>query len=181
MFDIGFSELVVIGLIALIVLGPQRLPEVARTAGRWVGKARRFVESVKRDIDQEINSEDLAAFKDMRNELSETRSLLQKSADDTLTSLSRVKDDMGSVVTDVHDAAAAGLPAPALDAPETSPVTTPARKIAAKKPAAKKTTGKKPAIKKTAVKKAVAAKKPAKKKPAASSSRGPRGGKASKR
>ena len=50
MFDIGFSELVAVGLIALIVLGPKRLPEVARTAGRWMGQLRRFIADVKQDI-----------------------------------------------------------------------------------------------------------------------------------
>ena len=89
MFDIGFSEMIVIALIALLVLGPARLPEVARSAGRWVGKVRRFVENVKRDIDQEIKDEDLAAFRQMHAELSETRSLLQKSAAETLGSFTR--------------------------------------------------------------------------------------------
>ena len=176
MFDIGFSELVVIGLIALIVLGPQRLPEVARTAGRWVGKARRFVESVKRDIDQEINSEDLAAFKDMRNELSETRSLLQKSADDTLSSLSQAKDEMQTAATDIRDATVADLPAP--DVPAAAPAaakTRVSRKPAAKKPAARKTAPQ------TARRKTIAAKPPARKKPAAKSSAAARRGKAGKR
>src|SRR3989304_4556407 len=50
MFDIGFSELVVIGLIALIVLGPKRLPEVARTAGKWMGQLRRFLADGKLDL-----------------------------------------------------------------------------------------------------------------------------------
>ena len=47
MFDVGFSELVVIGIVALLVLGPQRLPEVARTAGRWMGRLRRLADEVK--------------------------------------------------------------------------------------------------------------------------------------
>lgn len=85
MFEFGFSEMVLIGLIALIVLGPKRLPEVARTAGQWVGKIRRFVENVKRDIDAEIKDEDLAAFKQMHAELNETRNLLQKSATETFS------------------------------------------------------------------------------------------------
>jgi sec-independent protein translocase protein TatB len=59
MFDIGFSELLLIGVIALLVIGPERLPKVARTAGMWVGRARRFVNSVRRDIEQEINAEEI--------------------------------------------------------------------------------------------------------------------------
>jgi sec-independent protein translocase protein TatB len=128
MFDIGFSELVVIGLIALIVLGPQRLPEVARTAGRWVGKARRFVENVKRDLDEEINSEDLAAFKEMHQELSETRGLLQKTATDTLSNFSEVQTEMQSVVAQPPEAPAAELPAPVAEAPLSPPVAEKKRK-----------------------------------------------------
>lgn len=59
MFDVGFWELVVIGIVALLVLGPERLPVVARTVGLWYGKARHFVGTVKADIDREIRAEEL--------------------------------------------------------------------------------------------------------------------------
>jgi len=59
MFDIGFWELTVIGVVALLVIGPEQLPRVARTAGMWVGRARRFVVSVKADIDRELAAEEL--------------------------------------------------------------------------------------------------------------------------
>lgn len=59
MFDIGFSELVLIAIVALLVIGPDRLPKVARTAGLWVGKMRGFVTSVKADIDQELAASEL--------------------------------------------------------------------------------------------------------------------------
>jgi len=59
MFDIGFLELVVIAVIGLIVIGPERLPDVARTVGKWVGRTRRFVLQVKTDIDREIRQEEL--------------------------------------------------------------------------------------------------------------------------
>ena len=50
MFDIGFSELVVIGLVALVVIGPERLPRVARTVGHLLGRLQRYVSDVKADI-----------------------------------------------------------------------------------------------------------------------------------
>jgi Tat protein translocase TatB subunit len=50
MFDIGIWELALIGVLALVILGPHRLPEVARTAGKWVGRMRQFVASVKSDF-----------------------------------------------------------------------------------------------------------------------------------
>ena len=59
MFDIGFWELTVVGVVALLVIGPERLPRVARTAGMWVGRGRRFVSSVKADIDRELAAEEL--------------------------------------------------------------------------------------------------------------------------
>lgn len=59
MFDVGFMELVLIGVVALLVIGPERLPKVARTAGLWLGKGRRFISSVKSDIEQELKAEEL--------------------------------------------------------------------------------------------------------------------------
>jgi sec-independent protein translocase protein TatB len=59
MFDIGALELILIGVVALLVLGPERLPKVARTAGLWVGRARRAFLSVKEEIDREIKAEEL--------------------------------------------------------------------------------------------------------------------------
>lgn len=59
MFDIGFWELALIGVVALLVVGPERLPGLARTAGMWVGRLRRFVSSVKSDIDRELRADEL--------------------------------------------------------------------------------------------------------------------------
>jgi sec-independent protein translocase protein TatB len=59
MFDIGFWELIFILVVTLLVVGPERLPRVARTAGLWLGKARGFVTSVKADIDKELAAEEL--------------------------------------------------------------------------------------------------------------------------
>ena len=59
MFEIGIWELVLIMVIALIVIGPERLPGMARNVGRWVGKARGMVRSVKAEIDRELAAEEL--------------------------------------------------------------------------------------------------------------------------
>lgn len=68
MFDIGFSELLVIGLVALVVIGPERLPKVARMAGQWLGKLNRYVSQVKQDIDRDIKLEELRKLQqDMRD------------------------------------------------------------------------------------------------------------------
>ncbi|SMF96919.1 sec-independent protein translocase protein TatB [Methylomagnum ishizawai] len=59
MFDIGFSELVLVGVVALLVFGPERLPRVAREAGLWIRKARSMVASVKSEIDHELQLQEL--------------------------------------------------------------------------------------------------------------------------
>ncbi|MES9906559.1 MAG: Sec-independent protein translocase protein TatB [Sedimenticola sp.] len=59
MFDIGFFELAIIGLVALLVVGPERLPKLAHTAGKWIGKGRSMISSVKAEIEKEIKTEEL--------------------------------------------------------------------------------------------------------------------------
>lgn len=80
MFDVGFSELVVVALVALIVLGPKRLPEVARTAGQWVARFRRFVADVKSDFDRELQHADLAELRKLKQELDDTRRLMEETS-----------------------------------------------------------------------------------------------------
>ena len=59
MFDIGFTEMMLIGIVALIVIGPERLPGVARTAGKYFGRLKRFMTSVKADVEQELRADEL--------------------------------------------------------------------------------------------------------------------------
>jgi len=59
MFDIGFWELLLIGVLTMIVVGPERLPGAAKTAGRWIGKTRRFIEGVKSDVEEEFDVSEL--------------------------------------------------------------------------------------------------------------------------
>jgi sec-independent protein translocase protein TatB len=63
MFDIGFSELIVIGIVALLVVGPQRLPKLARTAGHLLGRLQRYANQVKTDIKMEMAAEELKKIK----------------------------------------------------------------------------------------------------------------------
>jgi len=76
-FDVGFWELAIIAVIALLVIGPERLPKAARTAGLWVGRARRMVTDVKADIDREIREGDLAELKKAGEELKKTQSAVE--------------------------------------------------------------------------------------------------------
>lgn len=126
MFDIGFSELVVIALVALIVLGPKRLPEVARTAGQWMGKLRRFIADVKQDIDREMQQAELAELRNLKHELDETRRVMEETS--------------SKLLAEANVAAAAETPSiapapPAAPPPAAAPAasaTPPARKRAPK-------------------------------------------------
>ena len=80
MFDVSLSELLVIGLVALIVIGPKRLPEVARAAGRWAGRLRRFVSGVKQDLDRELHQVELSELRQLKQELDETRRVMEDSS-----------------------------------------------------------------------------------------------------
>ena len=84
MFDIGFWELTLIGVIALLVVGPERLPAMARSVGLWVGRIRRYVSHVKDDIEREIRAEELremmqesSSIESLEEELGETRDTLK--------------------------------------------------------------------------------------------------------
>jgi sec-independent protein translocase protein TatB len=81
MFDIGFTELLVIGIVALVVIGPERLPRVARTLGHLAGRMQRYVADVKADINREMELEDL---KKMRDSMQEAASSFQSSVQSEL-------------------------------------------------------------------------------------------------
>lgn len=108
MFDIGFSELVVVSLVALIVLGPKRLPEVARTAGRWVGQLRRFIADVKLDLDREIHSEELSELRKLKQELDSTRRLMQNTSGELVKGFTEISPDTAAPT--IHSPQPPGLP-----------------------------------------------------------------------
>ena len=60
MFDIGFAELMVVGVLGLIILGPERLPKAARTLGLLLGKARRTMSGIQQEIEREVRQQELA-------------------------------------------------------------------------------------------------------------------------
>lgn len=62
MFDVAFSEILLVAVVALVVIGPERLPKVARTLGLLVGRMQRYVHQVKRDIEHELHAQELARF-----------------------------------------------------------------------------------------------------------------------
>lgn len=95
MFDIAFSELLIIGIVALIVIGPERLPKVARTAGQWLGKLNRYVAQVKQDIDRDIKLEEL---RKLQQEMKETAQRYEILADETRREIEQEADHVKRVV-----------------------------------------------------------------------------------
>jgi sec-independent protein translocase protein TatB len=93
MFDISFTELMVIGAVALIVLGPEKLPRLARTVGHLAGRLQRYVADVKADINREMELEELRKMRDsmqqaatgfessVQSELNKTEADLNKSVE----------------------------------------------------------------------------------------------------
>jgi sec-independent protein translocase protein TatB len=92
MFEIGFWELIVVGVVALIVVGPEQLPGLARKGGFWLGKARRMIAEVKADVDRELHLEelkqtlrqqaDLREVKELADEVKSFRHEVEKELDD---------------------------------------------------------------------------------------------------
>ena len=81
MFDVGFSELIMVGLVSLLVIGPERLPKVARLAGFWIGKTRSMVASVKAEIKQELQEEELRQIFKEQADLQEFHTALNETTD----------------------------------------------------------------------------------------------------
>lgn len=85
MFDIGFSELVIVSLVALLVLGPERLPSTVRTVGMWVGRMRRALGNVQREISEELRIEEMRqAAKSKQEELEKQVGSMQRPFSDSL-------------------------------------------------------------------------------------------------
>ncbi len=88
MFDIGFTELILIGVVALLVIGPDRLPGAARVAGLWVGRIKRGFNTIKEDVERELGADEIR--RELHNEgiLDKERKMLKETADKANKALS---------------------------------------------------------------------------------------------
>jgi sec-independent protein translocase protein TatB len=90
MFDIGFSEMVVLAVVALVVLGPERLPKVAKQTGAWMGKLRRYVDDVKSDINRQM---ELSELRDLKTTVTDAAREFESSVSSTVSGLQSTLDD----------------------------------------------------------------------------------------
>lgn len=121
MFDIGFSELFVVALVALVVLGPERLPKAARFAGLWVRRARAQWYSVKAELENELAADELKrSLQATQAELREARDNLQRQGQALRDSVEGDGSDSGHG-TDATPAGGHQPPQPAADANDTPP------------------------------------------------------------
>jgi sec-independent protein translocase protein TatB len=127
MFDVGFSELVLTGVVALVVLGPERLPKVARTAGMWAGRARKFLSNVKADIDREMKAEELRQIVEKQAKSTGVHEIVEQ----TRSTVNEIKAGTAAAAAPVAEATqkadeavrAAALAAPSATVPAASPAT----------------------------------------------------------
>jgi sec-independent protein translocase protein TatB len=104
MFDIGFMELMLLGLVALLVVGPERLPKLAYTAGKWLGKGRGIISGIKAEIDKEIKTEELKQILEEQKKkmnpleevIEETSGALRDLQHETETTLRSAEKEHGS-------------------------------------------------------------------------------------
>jgi len=118
MFDIGFSELMVIAVVALIVIGPERLPKVARTVGHLFGRMQRYVNDVKTDISREMALDDL---RKLQASMQDTARSIEESVNQEVSAaeseMNRLSGETQSAMSDGQRPAVKNEPA----APEAEP------------------------------------------------------------
>lgn len=91
MFDIGFSEMMVLAVVALVVIGPERLPKVAKQAGEWMGKLRRYVDDVKSDINRQM---ELTELRKLQTQVTDAAKELGDSVQSTMTGMQSQLDEV---------------------------------------------------------------------------------------
>jgi sec-independent protein translocase protein TatB len=122
MFDIGFSELLLIAVVALVVIGPEKLPRVARTVGHLLGRMQRYVNDVKADINREMALDDL---RKLQASMQDTMQSVEQSVNDEMRSaeeqLNRITTEAEAAVNGSQATPAIGTEAPAASPAATTP------------------------------------------------------------
>ncbi len=131
MFDIGFSEIVVIGVVALVVIGPERLPKTARTLGHLFGRLQRYVSDVKADISREMELDELRKLqREMQGAAREFEQSVTTVAHDVKTGVQNVERELNDAASAPADGATSTTPAAPATFAETVPAAPPDRQAA---------------------------------------------------
>lgn len=97
MFDIGFTEMMIIGVVALVVIGPERLPKVAKQVGEWIGKLRRYVDDVKGDINRQMELDELRKLKSQVTDAAQSiKSSVESAVSETQSAVDSINSSLGS-------------------------------------------------------------------------------------
>lgn len=91
----GFAEMLIIGIVALLVIGPERLPSVARSAGKWIAKIKNFINSVKNDVEREFKTEELQKMlQQQQDELQSLKDVVNSKASSSDNSIQNEFDEI---------------------------------------------------------------------------------------
>lgn len=126
MFDVGFSELVLMAIVALVVLGPEKLPHAARVAGAWVGRIRRTVGNMQAEIEREVSAQEMRER--LQKEIDAVKAASEETEKPFQTVISGVQDLQSGVNSILPPAATTGISVstvtlPEPEAPAAMPVT----------------------------------------------------------
>jgi sec-independent protein translocase protein TatB len=101
MFDVNFSEILVILVVALVVIGPERLPKVARSTGQWLGRVQRYINTVKQDVSQSMELEELRDLeRKVKAEAAALESSAQQAGNDINRELRQIEQEIERTATD---------------------------------------------------------------------------------
>jgi len=143
MFDWGFTEFLLVAVVGLLVFGPERLPEVARNVGRWVGKARRYIANVRSDFESELNTGELRSLLgEQQEQIRELKGMVENAKDDFTSSMGEVTEEL-TEATDALNKTMSSQPLSALsddelfaddDEPDSAAQAIPAKPVAENAP-----------------------------------------------
>ncbi len=108
MFDSGFLEMLIIGVIALLVVGPERLPGLASKAGKFVGKMKAFIANTREDIEKEIRADEMQnMLAQQKEEISELRDMMKSTGNDVSSEIDEAANMLGDSINEAEKAASA--------------------------------------------------------------------------
>ena len=129
MFDISFTEMLIVAIAALVIIGPERLPKVARQAGNWVTKMRRYVDDVKSDFNKQI---ELSELRDLKKDVQDAARSIQGSVDGAVSDVKGSFDSVQQSLEGTPDSAARSWSPVSRSSAMSAPCREPARMRAAR-------------------------------------------------